>query len=102
MTKFKVGDRVTLRGVVQSVDEEGIYSDKYRVYIDGDDGSRRFSEELLTRVDTTFRDQAAIAALQGWIGREGQIQLQHMSEDMKVLFGYAEALDAERKRRNGE
>lgn len=100
MTKFKFGDRVTLSGIIQSIDDD--YPHSYKVFLDGDDSYSRFNEATMNRSDTTFRDQAAIAVLQAWIAREGQIQLQHMTDDMKVLFDYAEALDAERKRRNGE
>ena len=64
MTKFKVGDRVTLSGVVTRIDEE---DEGLPYFVDFDHGKSChvgfwLSSEHLSH-DTTFRDQAAIAYL---------------------------------------
>lgn len=95
MTKFKVGDMVTLSGVVTRIDEE---DEVLPYFVDFDRGKSChvgfwLSSEHLSP-DTAFRDQAAIAALQGFVTSGFQV-------NVAEIFNYAEALDAERKKRDG-
>ena len=101
MTKFKVGDRVTLSGVVTRIDEE---DEVLPYFVDFDRGKSChvgfwLSSEHLSP-DTTFRDQAAIAALQAALAEpcSNEHSLQGIAE---YAFDLAEALDAERKERDG-
>ena len=62
MTKFKVGDRVTWVGTVDRV-----YNDGFRVETESSSVYLTDTDEVRRAPDTTFRDQAAIAALQGLV-----------------------------------
>ena len=99
--KFKVGDRVTLSGVVVGVGVDGSKDSghwPYEVQIDGEDIVDRFSERSLR--NTTFRDQAAIAALQGMLINTDVSPGGDARAMAKSSFELAEALDAERKKRD--
>ena len=96
--KFKVGDMVTLSGVVTRIDEE---DEVLPYFVDFDRGKSChvgfwLSSEHLSP-DTAFRDQAAIGIM-------GMVYSSYEGEDHKRLAKYAfdaaEALDAERKKRN--
>ena len=98
MTKFKVGDRVTLSGVVTRIDEE---DEGLPYFVDFDHGKSChvgfwLSSEHLSH-DTTFRDQAAIAYLAALAPMD---VLTHEKEAVAAMNA-AEALDAERKKRDG-
>ena len=100
MTKFKVGDRVTFTVAVNKVDGDTVQiitNDGRSFWLPDDD------VELSSRADTTFRDQAAIAALQGLVVRHGRDDLTdgNILGFSRVAFDFAEALDAERKTRDG-
>ena len=97
MKKFKVGDRVTLSGTIASVPE---CAEGYELYeVDTGGMHTEILDVKLLTSDTTFRDQAAIVALQGII-----VAGPHdctIPELAYEAFNYAEALDAERKKRDG-
>ena len=100
MTKFKVGDRVTLSGVVTRIDEE---DEVLPYFVDFDRGKSChvgfwLSSEHLSP-DTAFRDQAAIAIAVKLIDDHHRMCI----NDVIAIhaFNYAEALDAERKKRDG-
>ena len=101
MTKFKVGDRVTLSGTIASVPE---CAEGYELYeVDTGGMHTEILEVKLLTSDTTFRDQAAIVALQGLLAGHGQQDITefHIAGISSVAFDFAEALDAERKKRDG-
>ena len=97
MKKFKVGDRVTLSGTIASVPE---CAEGYELYeVDTGGMHTEILDVKLLTSDTTFRDQAAVVALQGII-----VAGPHdctIPELAYEAFNYAEALDAERKKRDG-
>ena len=97
MTKFKVGDRVTLSGTVTEIDTSDWAP--YGIRFDGDSRVVWFSDAAIPENTqpsggTLFRDQAAIAALHGLVTSGFQV-------NVAEIFNYAEALDAERKKRDG-
>ena len=102
MTKFKVGDMVTLSGVVTRIDEE---DEVLPYFVDFDRGKSChvgfwLSSEHLSP-DTAFRDQAAIAVLQGMLINTAVSPGGDARAMAKSSFELAEALDAERKKRDG-
>ena len=96
MNKFKVGDRVPITVEVRRVHEDG----GYRLTFNGA-GVDVSSSDLHDRVDTTFRDQAAIAALQAMLINTDVSPGGDARAMAKSSFELAEALDAERKKRDG-
>ena len=102
MTKFKVGDRVTLNAKIIETDKKNGL-----VKIELGDGVEYYypiwiPEADITRNDTTFRDQAAIAALQSILSDSGYDVFDISNDSVaKTAMDYAEALDAERKKRDG-
>lgn len=101
MTKFKVGDRVTLSGTVTEIDTSDWAP--YGIKFDGGTRTVWFSdaatpENTQPSGGTLFRDQAAIAVLQGFM--TDSINVSALPQDIaKFAFDLAEALDAERKKR---
>lgn len=97
MSKFKVGDRVTLSGTIASVPE---CAEGYELYeVDTGGMHTEILDVKLLTSDTTFRDQAAIAALHGLIADSGD-ELALPQNIAKFAFDLAEALDVERKKRD--
>ena len=101
MTKFKVGDRVTLNAKIIETDKKNGL-----VKIELGDGVEYYypiwiPEADITRNDTTFRDQAAIAALQAMLINTDVSPGGDARAMAKSSFELAEALDAERKKRDG-
>lgn len=99
MTKFKVGDRVTIACTITGVDER---SGQVEVELEHEAGTYWFeTQTIIPRNDTTFRDQAAIAALQGMLINTDVSPGGDARAMAKSSFELAEALDAERKKRDG-
>ena len=104
MTKFKVGDRVTLSGTVTEIDTSDWAP--YGIRFDGGSRVVWFSdaatpENTQPSGGTLFRDQAAIAALQGMLINTDVSPGGDARAMAKSSFDLAEALDAERKKRDG-
>lgn len=104
--KFQVGDRVTLSGVILSICDDGSAS----VRLDGGGIATRITHGELGEAafarghvvsDTAFRDQAAIAALQGILSGPWCGHYSGLSQITLAALGFANALDAERNRQNG-
>lgn len=108
--KFKVGDRVTLSGVVSRGTVRGVFvdvGDHINAYFRNEDVDISISEQ-----STTYRDQAAIAALQSLVtpssfqtvlsafSLDGKTVFDAYDQFAKHAFDLAEALDAERKKRD--
>ena len=97
MTKFKVGDRVTIACTITGVDER---SGQVEVELEHEAGTYWFEQQTITPCkDTVFRDQATIAALQGLLAGNGSAY--EYSTSAEMAFAIADALDAERKKRDG-
>ncbi len=97
--KFKVGDRVMLGGVVSRSTERGVFVDvvsRINSYFPNEDVDISICEQ-----STTFRDQAAIAALQGFCAADINIPDAQLGDVARIAFDFADALDAERRKRNG-
>lgn len=113
MTKFKVGDKVTLYGEVVEVSNTDVRhgisvlldgrddredGDEYPVYVN--EGEIAYVKEGHV-TDTTFRDKAAIAALQAMLINTNVSPGGDARAMAKSSFELAEALDAERTKRDG-
>ena len=107
MTKFKIGDRVTLGGVVTRINP---FYGEFCVRIDGGgygDTRLTYDQSKLAALSessgkyTTFRDQAAIAAMQAMLINTDVSPGGDARAMAKSSFELAEALDAERKKRDG-
>ncbi|MFT0892925.1 hypothetical protein [Pseudochelatococcus sp. G4_1912] len=115
--KFNVGDRVNFSGILKEVIVDGAL-----VLIDGNPSGTTFITEkelnrasassVHTEEDATFRDQTAIAALQSLVTPssfqtalssfclDGKTAFDAYDQFAKHAFDLAEALDAERKKRD--
>ena len=97
MTKFKVGDRVTLSGTVVEVDKSDWAP--YGIKFDGGTRTVWFSDDATPEKAApsdglSFRDQAAIAALQGFCAADIDIPDAQVGDVARIAFDFADAQEA--------